>query len=286
MTALPRRGAAPPDLLLLALFALPLAVSLAKLPIFPGAAVVARFISVADLPAHLREAAENIVFIPLGALVVIAFRLTLGLKVLGLFRPILLALAFTIIGVPLGLAVLVPVLMFVLLLRPLLASGHSYARLAVLLSLVAALLLVPLVVGKWWELSRLQSLAFFPVIALCLTCESFAKTADRDGIPEALWQALMTALAAMVITFVARLAADWELFLRFPELLLTQAGCVLLIKNHLDFRLFEGINPLIGQITPVSDPASIARLPDASPAVKPAVAQPLVGAAPIRGETR
>lgn len=241
MTSDPRPITSQPDVLLLVLLVFPLVVSLAKLPIIPGAVAVSRFVSLADLPSDLRSIAEEIVFIPLGALVVVAFRLTLGLRVLGLFRPILLAYAFHAIGIPLGLGMLAPILLFVLLLRPLLASGHSYPPTAVLLSLVAVVLLAPLVVGTRWDLAWLQKLAHFPLIALCLTCESFAKTVRRDGIPEAVWRALTTVAAAIMITFLSRLAADTEVFLRFPELLLTQAGCVLLIKKHLDFRLCESL---------------------------------------------
>jgi hypothetical protein len=145
---------------------------------------------------------------------------------------------------------LVPVLLIVLLLRPLVSGGHSYGRTAVLLSLVAMLLLVPLVVGARLDLLWLQHLAQFPLIALCLTCESFAKSVGRDGIPEALWRAFNTVLAAVVITCLAQQAAAFELFLRFPELLLAQAGCVLLLNNRLDLRLCEGVNPMLGLIGP------------------------------------
>jgi uncharacterized protein with transglutaminase domain len=261
------------DILALALLALPLAVTLAKLPIFPGAAALANVVTAAGLTADLRAIALDIVFVPLGALVVLAFRLTLGLRVLGLFRPILLAFAFDAIGMPLALGLLIPILLFVLLLRPLLAGGHNYARMAVLLSLVAVLLLVPLVIGSRWNLAWLQRLAHFPLIALCLTCESFARTVDRDGVPEALWRALMTVAAAAAIAALATLARESELFLRFPELLLTQAGCVLLIRQRLSFRLFDGTNPLNRR---ASAEAVECRLP-----VHPS---PEAGGVPIQGE--
>jgi hypothetical protein len=267
-------------LLLALLLGVPVAVCFAKLPVFPGAEIVAQSVSVADLPVHLRRIASEIVFVPLGALVVVAGRVTIGLRVLGLFRPILLAFAFDLIGIPLGLGMLLPVLLLVLLLHPLVATGHSYGRTAVLLSLVAVLLLVPLVVGTRCGLLWLQQLAHFPLIALCLTCESFAKSVARDGVPEALWRAINTMLAAVVITYLAQLAAAFELFLRFPELLLAQAGCVLLIKDRLDLRLCEGINPMVGLMAAVQS----ARQPQGSGTTLPAgpVAQPLLGRPSMR----
>src|SRR5690349_14117984 len=93
-------AAARPDWLLLGLFALPLGVALAKLPILPTSAFSGSFFSLADLPRHFHNIAENVLLVPLGALVVVIFRLTLGVRVLSLFRPILMAMAFQIIGIP------------------------------------------------------------------------------------------------------------------------------------------------------------------------------------------
>jgi hypothetical protein len=52
-------------------------------------------------------------------------------------------------------------------------------------------------------------------------------------------------LAALIIVALSSLPGTLELFLRFPELLLVQAGCILLINKYLDFRLLEGVNPLV-----------------------------------------
>lgn len=246
------------------LFVLPLLLVLAKVSGAPGSELVLKGLSAADLSPHLRQVAENILFIPLGALVVVAVRLTLGLKVLGLFRPILLAMAFHEIGVPLGLGFLLPVLVFVVILRPLLRTDHNYARVAVLLSLVASFLMLPLIVGHSWDIGWLQRLAGFPIIALCLTCESFAKVADTEGSREAVWRALITVAAAIVIMAVAHVRGAVELFLRFPELLLAQAGCVLLINKYLNLRLLDGFNLIIRPSSAMGSSASSAPAADPS----------------------
>ena len=233
------------------LFALPLLLVLAKVSGAPGSELVSKGVSATDLSPHLRHVAEDILLIPLGAVIVVAVRLTLGLKVLGLFRPILLAMAFHAIGVPLGLAFLTPVLAFVVMLRPFLRTDHNYARLAVLLSLVASFLMLPLIVGHSWDIGWLQRLAGFPIIALCLTCESFAKVADAEGSREAVWRAFTTIAAAIGIMAIANIRGGVELFLRFPELLLAQAGCVLLINKYLNLRLLDGFNPLVIRLAAV-----------------------------------
>src|SRR5262245_9055538 len=242
--------------LLVALFALPLGVMLAKLPMLPTSAFWSSFLSLADLPTPFQKIAEDVLLVPLGGLVVVIFRLTLGLRVLGLFRPILIALAFRIVGVPVSLGLLLFALLVIVLLRPMLKTNHSYARIAVLLSLASALLFAPLIAGKWWDIAWLREVALFPVIALCLTCESFAKVLDRAGIREAAWRTITTVSAAVIILGLTSLPGILELFLRFPEMLLLQAGCILLINKHLAFRLFEGKNLFVVQPAQSFDPAA------------------------------
>lgn len=233
------------DWLLVGLFVLPLGVALAKLPMLSTSSISASFVSLTELPAQFHKSAESVVFVSLGAVFVVLFRLTLGVRVLGLLRPILLAMAFDTVSIPISLAFLLFVLLVVVALRPLLKTDHSYARVAVLLSLAAALLFAPLTAGEWWHIAWLREIAFFPVIALCLTCESFAKVLNQNGVREAIWRAFTTVLAALIIVALTSLPGTLELFLRFPELLLVQAGCILLINKYLDFRLLEGVNPLV-----------------------------------------
>ncbi|MCP1850161.1 MULTISPECIES: 7TM domain-containing protein [unclassified Bradyrhizobium] len=256
------------DWLLVGLFALPLGIALSKLPMLPTSSICSSFFSLTELPAQFYKSAESVLFVSLGAVVVVLFRLTLGVKVLGLFRPILTAIGFDIIGIPIGLAFLLLVLLVTVALLPLLKTDHSYARIAVLLSVAAALLDAPLLAGNWWDIAWLREIALFPVIALCLTCESFAKVLGEDGVYEAVWRTFTTVLAALTIVTVMSLPGALGIYLRFPELLLVQAGCILLINEYLDFRLLEGANPLAawrrGQLSAVR-PAELLPLHQADP---------------------
>lgn len=225
------------DWLLFALFALPIAIAGAKLLGAPSA--FGEFLSLAGLSPTLHRTVENILFVPLGAVVVVVFRLTLGVKVLGLFRPILMAMAFDAVGIPVALSFLAIVLAAVAAVRPSLKPMHTYARVAVLLSLVAALLLVPLMAGKWLDVRWLRDIAFFPVIALCLTCESFSKVLDQEGLAEAARRTIATIVVAAITFALAAFPGTLELFIRFPELLLAQAGFILLVNKYFALRLLE-----------------------------------------------
>jgi 7 transmembrane helices usually fused to an inactive transglutaminase len=230
--------------LMIALFALPLGIALCKLWAPPTSTLFAGLFSLSGLSPQSHAAVQNVLAVPIGALVVVLFRLTLGLQMLGLFRPILLAIAFGAIGVPLSLGFLGVALLGIGLLRPLLTGTHNYARIAALLSLAACLLLSSLMLGRWFDVEWMREAVFFPVIALGLTCEAFAKTVDRCGLQVAAWRTAITILAGLVITALVRAPAVLDVFLRFPEVLLAQAGGILLVDRNLAFRLFEQRNPL------------------------------------------
>src|SRR5215475_579910 len=88
--------------LLTILLLVPCLVIIAKLPASPFSAQANEIFSVADGPARMQGHMEYVLYVPLSAIVVSLFRLTLGLPVLSLFRPILTAVAFRIIGIPWG----------------------------------------------------------------------------------------------------------------------------------------------------------------------------------------
>jgi hypothetical protein len=188
---------------------------------------------------------EYIMFVPLSAVVVSFFRLCLGLPVLSLFRPILVAIAFRVIGIPMGLTFLALVLGTLILMRPLLKGAHYYSRVPIQLSLVAIFLILPLIAGRLWPEEWLRHLAYFPIISLCLICEAFTKMLDEKGLAEAAWPTASTILIGMIISLIAGIPGAMHLLLRFPELLLAQTGVVLVIGEYLKYELLKGKNPFL-----------------------------------------
>jgi len=231
--------------LLAALLLVPSAIVIAKLPLFPTARWLNEVLSLSDLSPRLQVHTEFVLFVPLSAIVVCLFRLTLGLPVLSLFRPILTALAFRIVGIPLGLAFLVIVLGGVVLIKPLLKEAHYYVRVPLVLSLAAACVLVPLMLDKWWHAQALRHLAYFPLINLALICEAFTKILNDKGLRAAMWPTINAVLAAIVITVVAGIPGAMHLLLSYPEVLILQGGIVLMIGKYLDLQLFAGRNPFM-----------------------------------------
>ena len=227
------------------LLLLPLVVMAGKYPLLPTSEAFSSWFSLADLPKHVQTHAEYMLFVPLSAVIVAFFRLTLGIPVLSLFRPILVAIAFRVMGLPAGLAFLALVLGTIVVMRPLLKGRHYYARVPVLLSIVASFMVVPLMLARYSHGLALQHLAYFPLISLALICEAFTKTLDEKGLAEAAWPTLNTVVIGMVINSISSFHGTLHLLLRFPELLFLQIGVVLLIERYMHFEVFEGKNPFL-----------------------------------------
>ena len=231
-------------LMLLFLFGLPLFVLLGKLPGSPAAGVLAQNLSLLDLPQRVQARLEYVMFIPLSAVVVVLFRLTLGIRVFGLFRPILLAIAFKITGLELGLIFLAMVMATIVLVRPLLRvpGMHTYAREAVALGSVVVTVLVIVAAGVRTGESTWLTVARFPIISLCLISEHFAKALYEKGVRNAVWRGSMTVLTGVLICLISRIPGLMHLFLKFPELLIAQIGCIIVVQQFLNLRLIEKLH--------------------------------------------
>lgn len=248
MNSQDKNGSGSRRVILAFLFGVPLMILLCRLPGAPTADFFTRTLSLADLPSRTQGHLEYIMMIPLGALVVVLFRLTLGIQVFGLFRPILLAVAFRITGLELGLAFLATVMVFIVLIRPILrvAGMHSYAREAVALGAVVVLMLVTVAAGARLHAESLFRVTRFPIISLCLISEHFARALYEKGVLNAVWRGSMTVLAGVFISRLSQIPGVMHVFLRFPELLIAQIGCVVAVAEFLNLRVLEKYQPVGG----------------------------------------
>jgi len=242
-----KRLSAKQDLALRLLFIVPLLVVVTKLPTAPTSDLFTRFFSLGDLPEKLQGRLRYILFVPLGALIIVFFRLTLGIRVLGPFRSILLAVAFQRTGIPFGLIFLAVVIATIVTARPLLRGIRLpyFGRVSVILSEVAVILIITLLAGEGLGSNALLGVVYFPIVALCLTADSFARIRLKEGFRSAVWRGAMTALVAVLITFLSQIQTLKAILLRFPELLFAQIGCIVVIAKFLDFRLLHWLNPAV-----------------------------------------
>jgi hypothetical protein len=241
----PARGRRQPPFplgLTLVLLGVPALTLIARAAPLPTAHGVSTFLDLSTLPPPLLAHVHQVLFVPLGALVVVFARLVVGARALGVLSPILLALALPTTGYLPGLLFLTVTLLVVsLTVRPLLkAHGLPYsARVAALLSTVALLMLLPLIVLRHPAASRTAEFAYFPVVALGLVTERFAATLNRAGPRLAVARTAVTMVEAVTIAFVATTLHGVALLTRHPELLLTQIWCVVVLSRYLSVRFLE-----------------------------------------------
>jgi len=227
------------------LLLLPLALMVAKWPALPSSALLLRRESLLSLPQALQGTVENILFVPMGALVVVIFRLTLGIRVLGPFRSILLALAFVVTGVWLGLLFTLTTVAVVVLIRPVIrAFGVPYyGRVSVMLSAVALVMVAGTFVGVVLGSAELSQVARFPVVVLCLIGEAVSVTIQREGLRSGLWRTGTTAVVAVLVAALASIPRMRYVLLAFPELLLVEIALIAVVSRSCSWRLLERLNP-------------------------------------------
>jgi D-alanine-D-alanine ligase-like ATP-grasp enzyme len=191
-----------------------------------------------------RDVVLYILLLPMAAFLTAFTRLTLGIRVLG-FRAILMSIGLQEIGVIPCLLLILLIAVTVVLVRPLMRrSGLPlFARIAVILCIVAITMVLGLLGGVWLDSPMLWSMAFFPVVILAMLAESIAKTVASESLAVALWRTGATIGLALLIAGISQITAVQELLLHSPELLVTILVLTVLVAEFLDLRLLEDFRP-------------------------------------------
>jgi D-alanine-D-alanine ligase len=250
-----RKGHIEPALLglLIVVCCIPLIMALARVLALPGADVppggewlrdlgrvlnqsfTLRWVTVDDRPTIL-----YLLALPTGALLVAVARLTLGLRVLGL-RAILIAIGFQEIGFVASFGLMIVVVGAIVALRPSMRRIRLplYARLPVVLCVVATIMVGALLLGPWARSEAVFNVAFFPTIIMAMMAEGIAKTLANDDAVAAAWRAASTIVLAIILALIGKTQVVASLALQFPELLVTELVAIVLIAEFLDLRLLE-----------------------------------------------
>ena len=222
-----------------------LAIALARWHALPTSSFLAQHASLAATPRGLQHTVKDILFVPIGALVVVIFRLTLGIRVLGPFRSILLAFAFLTTGITLGLIFLTITVLILVLARPAISALRLpyFGRVSVMISTVAFVMIVGTLSAGWLRSPSLQNVAHFPIVVLVLVGEKVAVTIKREGTRSGIWRAMTTALVGVVVTAIASIPGLDRILLTHPELLLVEICLIVVISTLCTWRLLDSLNP-------------------------------------------
>lgn len=198
-------------------------------------------LSLFSLPLATQEVYRVLMVVPLGIFILVIIRNVIGLRSLGTFMPVLIALAFRetklLWGIILFTGVVSSGLLFrayvehlKLLLVPRLAS--------VLIFVVMLMAGVSVVAGQLGFYGGL-SVALFPMVIMTMTIERVSVIWDELGAQTAMKQAFGSlAIAALCYLVMSHVMVE-HLFFTFPELLLILLACTMLLGRYSGYRLLE-----------------------------------------------
>lgn len=211
----------------------------------PGASTIVDALSLQELPHEMRSRVVHLLSAPPAALLVVLVRLTLGLRVLGPFRSVLLAIAFQVTGLAVGLVFFAGVVAVVFVLKPVYKGMKLpfFGRSAAMLASVAIMIIATMMIGIAMGVPNVERVAYFPVVVLTLSGDAFASAWRKEGARSAFWRAGVTAATAAIIAAASSLEATRDLLLSHVELQLWVLAAILLTCEFLNFKLLNSWNP-------------------------------------------
>jgi 7 transmembrane helices usually fused to an inactive transglutaminase/Inactive transglutaminase fused to 7 transmembrane helices len=205
-----------------------------------GGAFLANY-SLYALPAPQRGVFRLIMTIPIGIFMLVVLRNIVGLRGVGTFMPVLIALSFRETRLVWGLVLFSIVLSAGLLVR--LYFDHLklllVARLGAIVMLVILILAAMTVLSTKLNFEPGLSVALFPLVILTMTIERVSVIWDESGPADAIRMAVFSLIIAAFCYLLMAARPVQHIFFAFPELVLVLMALTLLIGRYTGYRLVE-----------------------------------------------
>ena len=197
--------------------------------------------SLLRLPIQTQSVYQVLLLIPVGALFMVLLRNVIGVKTVGTFLPVLVALAFRETRLVAGLILFLSVVAIGVGLRFFMDRLRllMVPRLAAVLVIVVLCLLGISIMSHRLGLELGLSVALFPIVILTIAIERVSILWEEVGAREALQQSLGTLLVAAVAYLIMGLDVVEYLVFVFPELLLVVLAAILVLGRYTGYRLLE-----------------------------------------------
>jgi hypothetical protein len=197
--------------------------------------------SLYSLPATQREVFRVIMTIPIGVFMLVVLRNIVGLRGVGTFMPVLIALAFRETHLVWGFVLFSFVLAAGLLVRVYFEHLKLLlvSRLAAILMFVILLMAAITVLSDKINFERGLSVALFPLVILTMTIERVSVIWDESGPAEAIKMAVLSLIIAAVCYLLMSAHPVQHIFFAFPEMVLVLMALTLLIGRYTGYRLVE-----------------------------------------------
>jgi len=197
--------------------------------------------SLFSLPVATQDVYRILMVVPLGIFFLVILRNVIGIRSLGTFMPVLIALAFRETQLVWGVILFVVMVgggllfrLYVDQLRLLLVP-----RLASVLIMVLLLMAAISVLFHALGLERGLSVALFPMVIMTMAIERISIIWDERGSSEAIKQSLGSlAIASLCYLIMTRPLVE-HIFFTFPELILLVLAATMVLGRYTGYRLLE-----------------------------------------------
>jgi len=198
-------------------------------------------VSLFDLPLGTQNVYKILLLVPLGALLVIVFRNIIGVQTIGVFMPILIALAFRETGLTVGLLLLIVIVATGLAIRFYLDRLRLLLvpRLSAVVTVVVGLMLAASLFADEWQLDRGLAVALFPIVIMAMTIEHMSVAWEERGPAVALQEGFGSLVVAVAGYFVMINPIIGHVMFTFPELLLVVLALSIALGRYTGYRMTE-----------------------------------------------
>lgn len=197
--------------------------------------------SIYNLPINQQNALKWLMIFPLAIFVVAVLRNVVGIKTMGTFTPMLIAMAFVQTGFASGLISFALITGIGLLLR----AGLSRLNLLLVPRISAVVVFVILIIqmcaitGYRFNIEFASGVLFFPIIILAWIIERASIIWEEEGLKSAAKEVFNSVLVAIITYFIIVNPIIRHIMYAFNELNLVILFLIMLLGTYTGYRLTE-----------------------------------------------
>lgn len=197
--------------------------------------------SIHSLPLEEQALFKGILLIPVGVLIVVFFRVFVGIRTSGTFMPVLIAISFIQTTLVTGLIGFVLIVSIGLMIRSYLSRLNLLlvARISAVIISVIVLIAAFTVLAYQLGLSEGLKITFFPMVILAWTIERMSILWEEEGPKEVLAQTGGSLLVALITYMFMTNDVVRHLTFNFLGLQLIFMALVLAMGNYTGYRMLE-----------------------------------------------
>ncbi len=197
--------------------------------------------SIYGLPIGQQNMLKWLMVFPLAILIVVLMRNVVGVKTMGTFTPMLIAMAMVETGFLPGLACFTIIVGVGLLIRMLLSRLNLLLvpRISAVVIFVILIIQAFAVIGYRLDWQVASSALFFPIIIMAWVIERASITCEEEGFKSAAKEVFYSVLVAIVTYFVIVNDTIRHIMFAFNELNFVILFAVMLLGTYTGYRLTE-----------------------------------------------